>query len=181
MLLVNFMPWRQAQLQQRGRRWAVIMGMLLLLPLYGLQQGFWQYRLNQQQEKGLAVGSVALQHLSALHARTAAQQKQLAAQQQQVQQRLQQRQVLHRWLAFMQQLSDVLPVSVWLTEVKKQQQRIVIQGFSHSITALHDLRHQLRQSADVRSVELGALSRSAQGDVHFSLTVQLSEEFVADE
>ena len=167
------MPWRQQQLQQRWRRWSLLAASLLLLLVCGFQHGYWQYQLNQQRENGLTLWPAALRSVAALHVRTLATQKQVLQQQQRLQVRIQRQRDLARWLVFMQLLSTEIPANIWLSSLKKEQENIAMQGFSHSVAALHRLRERLYQYPEVRTANLGALRRESSGDVSFTMRISL--------
>jgi len=176
MAFVNLMPWRQRRLRQRWRVWRLL-GLALLMSLaLGLLIGFWQHGLNQQQIKMREAWPVAQKEAAALYDRTLAAHQQLERQQQAQRRRLQQREALIRWADTVRLLETELPSDVWLRSLKKNQQGLVLQGLSRSISGIYQVQGRLRRSSGIEDATLGALRRDASGNISFNLHLRLGED-----
>jgi|GEM_PF-2062161 len=170
---INFMPWRQQRLQQRWCYWKGGGLCLLISLICGVQYGYWQDQLNRQRQQGLDLWPTMFRDIAEYQQRTRALQQQIQQQQQIVQLREQRQQALSRWQTFMHLLEDNIPENTWLQSLQKEQQHVELQGFSHSIVELHNLRDALRQHGDIQSVKTGTLRRETSGNIRFSMLITL--------
>jgi Tfp pilus assembly protein PilN len=175
MMKVNLMPWRQRRRRQHQRRGGILGGVILIAMVGEILTGYWQHVLNQQQEAMLPIGSAAQQDITALYRRTLSLKQQFDQQRHVWQQQQLQQRDLVQWLDFIHVLSTDMPSSIWLSRVQKSQQSVEMQGFSDSVSVLHQFCNHLRQQGRARKVALGALQREPSGTLRFSLQLQLGQ------
>ena len=173
MTSINFMPWRRQRLQRQWRCWRYGGVFLLINLICGVQYGYWQDQLNRQRQQGLALWPAMFRDIAEYQQRTRTLQQQIQQQQQIVLLREQRQQALSRWQAFVHLLEDNIPENTWLQSLQKEQQHVELQGFSHSIVELHNLRDVLRQHGDIQSVKTGTLRREPSGNIRFSMQLTL--------
>lgn len=181
MVWVNFLPWRGRLRQKQLRLWYGFFGFLLLTLAAGIQSACWQHALNRQQTATLKAWDRALDAVTRLQRDTLAARQRLQLLEQRCQRRMVRQREMRIWQGLIRTLQQEIPLSIWLTDLKKQQQSIDIQGFSRDIPALHSFRDALAQQAGIAGVILGNLRREAGGEMHFGLRALLREAELRDE
>lgn len=176
MVTINLMPWRHRRQRQQWQKLRLLGGLMLALIILGMQNGYWQQRLNHQRTELLSLWPAMQQDVAALHNRTLAAQKRLDQMRHAQRQQVLQQQDLSQWSEFIQRLIAEIPQDIWLSNLKKDQQSVSLKGFSRSIAELHHFRDRLRQQREIPSVKLGALRREPSTDVSFSMLLTLGNK-----
>lgn len=174
--LINLLPWRQKQRQQRAQRWGALLGLILIIvPLLiasAKQLSTWE--INQQRAHK--------EHLdSTLPALKNFYQKRLVMQEQnqkllQLQQtREQQQRAIQVWGERLIQLAGFLPPGVWLSALTQQKNQFVIKGHAGLLEEVQTLEKELTQLEGVATVRTGAVQHEPQGGLNFNFTLTLVE------
>ncbi len=176
MLMVNLLPWRERRLQQRRRQTRLLLSIIITLVLLSAMMLIWR------SEQQLFQAGRAVQH---------ARQQLLQLQQLQKQQRSlrTERDALHnaqrqrqriaqqfqQWHRFWQQLPALLPDTLWLARIERQQQTMLMEGWSESMGAIDKLRQKLLREPLFATVRQGAVIREPGGRYRFTLRMRIQE------
>lgn len=174
--LINLLPWRQRQRQQRMLRWSVLFALvLILIPLMVASKvalSAWEARqLQVQNDYQISIRS-ALQRFY---------QQRLALQEQNIkllhlqQFRDAQKQKIQRWEARLIQLASFLPAGTWLSSLLLQKESFVVTGHARTLEAMQKLEKELAQLDGVSIVRAGAVRHEAQGGFGFVFSLTLAE------
>lgn len=172
---VNLLPWREKLYAHRRREvlWGSL-GMLLLFTLIVLVR-FKEYR-HQEANWGLEVVQIQ-QQAKVLHQRESHLKHQvevvkaLLAQQEAWHQQQIQGQQCHRLLLSIQQ---VIPESVWLTELILEGQTLLLQGGGMKVADIEAFAEALRRYS--ATSKINRVVEAQQEGWHFSLQIPWSEE-----
>lgn len=174
--LINLLPWRQKQRQQRAQRWGTWLALILIIVplLIASVRQFSTWEISQQQVNKEYLGNM-LSALKNIY------QKRLLAQQQtrtllQLQQtRAQHQRAIQVWDGRLIQLAGFLPPGVWLSAITLQKNQFVIKGHAGFLDDVQALEKELTQLTGVATVRTGAVQYEAQGGMNFVFTLTLSE------
>lgn len=173
MVYINLMPWRQRRRQRQWRVWRLLAIGALALLMGRAVEGYWQQQLNRLQDGERQRWSEARDQAAEWQTRYQFARRQLNERQEARRRQDEQWQELTRWFSFLDVLSDGLPPDVWLQSLQKAQRHVVLEGFSHSIDGLEQLRGHLHRWPEASAVTQGALRRAPTGEIGFSLNLLL--------
>lgn len=174
--LINLLPWRQRQRQQRMLRWSALFALvLILIPLLvasSRELSAWEVRQLQAQNNYQTSIHSTLQRLY--------QQRLVLQEQNNKLLRLQevreaQKRAIQIWETRLIQLAGFLPAGTWLSSLSLQKESFVVKGHATALEAMQKLEKELAQLEGVSTVRAGAVQHEAQGGFGFAFTLTLSE------
>ncbi|ORM73498.1 fimbrial assembly protein [Pantoea wallisii] len=176
MLAVNLLPWRAQQWQRTCHLTRVLLISTLAGTLLLTFLGWWHGERLYQQRAALLIRQTGV--LAALQQQLAQQQvllqqrdALLATQQARVQ-----RQIHHqRWQQFWLQLPALMPDTLWLSRLERQQGQVQLQGLAQSMAAVGEFRRQLLAQPLFTAVQQGSVQRQTDGYYHFALRARMQE------
>lgn len=173
MYQVNLLPWREAALQRRARRYLALLLLLNLLLLALAASAFWRGQsARSHSQAALLLLDQRYEALSAEYQRTQQAQAALTrlAQQQQTRQQLAQRN--SRYLALLQHLPLAIPDNVWLTSLQDRGEVLELRGISQDYFASMAFMHSLAQGGQLWPIVLSELQ--LQQDRHYRFMLSAS-------
>lgn len=174
--LINLLPWRQRQRQQRMLRWSVLFALVLILvPLLvasGRVLSAWKVRQLQAQNDYQTSTYSALQRLYQQRLVLQEQNNKLLHLQQI---RESQKRAIQIWETRLIQLAGFLPAGTWLSSLSLQKENLVVKGHATVLEAMQKLEKELAQLDGVSTVRAGAVQHEAQGGFGFVFTLTLAE------
>lgn len=173
--LINLLPWRQKQRQQRAQRWGTWLALVLIIVplLMASVRHFSTWEISQQQVNKEYLGNMLPALKNIYQTRLLAQQQTMKLLQLQ-QARAQQQQAIQVWDGRLIQLAGSLPPGVWLSALTLQKNHFVIKGHAGFLDDVQALEKALAQLVGVATVRTGAVQYEAQGGMSFVFTLTLS-------
>ncbi|WP_413499546.1 PilN domain-containing protein [Buttiauxella gaviniae] len=176
MRLINLLPWRQIQRQQRVRRWSLLFSLVLvlvpLLVMGGWQFAIWEIHQQQARKDYLTSMQSALQHLY--------QQRLVLQKQNQEILRLQrireaQQKAIRIWEKRLIRIASIMPDGAWLSSLTMQKGQLIVKGRTNLLDDLQGLEKELAHLEGISTVRTGAVQHEAQGGFGFVFTLTISE------
>lgn len=181
MVWVNLLPWRHRLLKAKWHRDCLIMLVMAaacgfaLLPASGLRAA------NEQQVKVIRHMQEANKRLDVLKARSVALTQQEQKLRRQHADDARQRERLRQWHDFTLTLPDLMPETLWLSELNKTADSLTLSGFCPEIADIDDFRLRLERLPLFRQVSTGKLRLNPQGMIQFILLAGLVSQEKNDE
>ncbi|RPH28733.1 hypothetical protein EHN07_08270 [Buttiauxella warmboldiae] len=176
MRLLNLLPWRQSQRQQRVYRWVGLFGLVLVLvPLLATMVRLFllpDIRQQQAQNGYLANVQSALQRLHQQRLVLQEQHKKWLALQQL---RDVQQQAIQLWESRLIQLASVMPGGSWLSSLALHKRQFVVKGHVNLLQDVQRLEKELARLAGVARVQTGSVQQETRGGFGFVFTLTLAE------
>ncbi|MFB0711859.1 PilN domain-containing protein [Buttiauxella noackiae] len=176
MRLINLLPWRQIQRQQRMRHWSFLFCLVLVLvPLLVMtvrQFSAWEIRQQQARNDYLTSMQSALEHL---YQRRLVQQKQNKEMLRLQQTREAQQKAIQIWEKRLIRIASFMPGGAWLSSLTLQKGQFIVKGHSGLLEDLQVLEKELTHLEGVSAVRTGAVQYEAQGGFGFVFTLTISE------
>lgn len=173
---VNLLPWRVWKLRRQRRCWMQIALTLLLLLL--AVSGRVATGIRMQLADLVSQHAALTQQIKSLDA-LLVQQKAALQQLEQLRSLCLRRQritkQLQAWHQFWLRLPDLLPESLWLTQLEKRDALLVLEGRAHSVQAVRDFRMRLAGLSLFTQVRQGELHHEPEGNYRFVLRARLRE------
>lgn len=160
MLLINFLPWRKAQMRQRARRWLRLLWlqMGLMFCFIAVAYLLWQHR-QQRAHNEFDVAQVQQQQLASRYQQT--HQARETLRRYQVQERAEAivRYDNRRNLHLLDRLAGMMPARLWLTEIADRGSHLLLSGVSENYHDIIMLQNALLRHVSVERVQLLQTSR----------------------
>ncbi len=176
MVWVNLLPWRHRQLKAKWHRACLALVVMLAACMFAILPASGLRAVNEQTTNLVRRTEESIRQLDALKTRSIA----LAQQQKQLQQKLadaaHRRERLRQWHDFTLRLPDLMPETLWLTELAKTADNLAFTGFCAGMADINIFRLRLQALPLFRQVRIGKLSRDPQGTFQFSLQATLASQ-----
>ncbi|MFU9136638.1 PilN domain-containing protein [Erwinia tasmaniensis] len=178
---VNLLPWRAQRDRRRLRRECWLLAVLVLLEVFFALTITEKRAENLRHEKTVALWHRANQQATELQTRTAARIQYKQSLTLRLSARQQKQKQLSRWYDFLRNLPDAMPDELWLSELSKTLDTLVLMGFCREPRDVDAFRQRLQTLSLFRRVGTQSLRRDDNGRIKFSLLAVLPDKPPVDD
>lgn len=176
MVSVNLLPWRLYQQRRIVRHSLLVLGSVLMVLFVVTTFFFFAARAQQQQLRlqieGLQAAAMQTDQQLQLQQQAMDELQQLSIRWQHYQRQQHQAQ---QWLVFFNRLGNLMPATLWLTQLERSPDRLIFAGQSYAMQEIAMFRQQLELQPLLQNVQLGNITRLESGELNFQIEASLQK------